>query len=365
MPAVRKARAKRDVPPRQSASDRPAGLTLRDIVGRLGGEVIGDPARRVTALAPLERAGGTEIAVASQPRHQPLLALTGAAAVVVGPALRQAVTGAGIVTDNPYVYFARLLALLHPEPIPRAGIHRSAIVEPGAKVARSAAVGPRAVIGRGAAIGAGAQIGAGCVIGARTRIGAQTRLHASVTVYPDCVLGARVLVHAGAVIGADGFGHALEDGRWIKIPQVGRVVIGDDVEIGANTAIDRGTLEDTVIEEGVKLDNLIQIGHNVRIGAHTAIAGCVAIAGSTRIGRHCRIGGASAISGHLMIADGVTISGGTTVVKSIAAAGTYTSLPPLLPHREWQRNTVRMRQLERLVDRIAALEARLKEEAER
>ena len=366
MPAVRKARGKRDLPAQQPKPRRSRGLTLGEITGRLGGEVIGDPACRVTAVAPLERAGRAEIAVASQPRQLALLATTRAAAVVVGPALRHAATGPGILTDNPYAYFARLLGLLHPEPAPRAGVHRSATLEPGARVARSASIGPRAVIGRGAAIGAGAQIGAGCVIGAGARIGAQTRLHANVTVYPDCVLGARVIAHSGAVIGADGFGYAPAAGQWVKIPQIGRVMIGDDVEIGANTAIDRGTLEDTVIEDGVKLDNLIQIGHNVRVGAHTAIAGCAVIAGSTRIGRQCRIGGASVISGHLTIADGVTISGGTTVVKSIQAPGIYTSLPPLLPHREWQKNTVRMRQLVRLVERIAALEKRLaKEEAER
>jgi UDP-3-O-[3-hydroxymyristoyl] glucosamine N-acyltransferase len=365
MPAVRPPRGKRAVT-RRSPPARPRGYTLRELAAQLGGEVVAGAECRVHAVAPLERAGAGEIAVASQLKQLELLRTTCAAAVVVPPALRAGASGPCIVADNPYAYFARLLAFLHPEPMVRAGVHRGAVVDAGAKVARTAAVGPRAVIGRGAVIEAGARIGAGCVIGEDVRIGAQTRLHANVTVYAGCTLGARVIVHSGAVIGADGFGHAPEAGGWIKIPQVGRVTIADDVEIGANTAIDRGTLDDTVIEEGVKLDNLIQIGHNVRIGAHTAIAGCVAIAGSTRIGRRCRIGGAAAISGHLVIADDVTISGGTTVMKSIETPGIYTSLPPLLPHREWQKNTVRMRQLERLVERIAALEKRLaKEESER
>jgi len=360
MPAVRPLRGKRAAPRRSPPA--PRAYTLREITARLGGEVVAGAACRVHAVAPLERAGAGEIAVASQPRQLEQLGATRAAAVVVPPALRAGTAGPCIVTDNPYAYFARLLTLLHPEPAVRAGVHRGAVIEPGAKIARSASIGPRAVIGRGAVIGACARVAAGCVVGAGVNIGAHTRLYPNVTVYPGCTLGDRVIVHSGVVIGADGFGHAPADGVWIKIPQIGGVTIGDDVEIGANTAIDRGTLGDTLIEAGVKLDNLIQIGHNVRIGAHTAIAGCVAIAGSTQIGKHCRIGGASAISGHLVIADGVTISGGTTVVKSIDTAGVYTSLPPLLPHREWQRNTVRMRQLERLVERIAALEMRLARE---
>jgi len=365
MPAVRPPRGKRAAA-RGPSPRRPPGYTLQELVALLGGAVNAGAECRVHAVAPLERAGEGEIAVASQAAQRTQLSTTRAAALVVPPSLQPEARRPCIVTDHPYVYFARLLTLLHPEPPFRAGVDRTAVIEPSAKVSRLASIGPGAVIGRGAAIGPGARIGAGCVIGGGVRVGAHTRLHANVTVYPGCTVGARVIMHSGAVIGADGFGHAPADGAWIKIPQIGGVSIGDDVEIGANTAIDRGTLDDTVIEEGVKLDNLIQIGHNVRVGAHTAIAGCVAIAGSTKIGRRCRIGGAAAISGHLVIADDVTISGGTSVMKSIEAPGIYTSLPPLLPHREWQRNTVRMRQLERLVERIAALEKRLaKEESAR
>jgi UDP-3-O-[3-hydroxymyristoyl] glucosamine N-acyltransferase len=339
-----------------------SGYTLAELAARFGGEVAGDDGCRIVAVAPLERAGAGEIAVASQPQHAGLVAATQAAAVVVPKSLQDASARPRIITGNSYAFFARLLALLHPDARPPAGVHRTATVEPGARVARSAAVGPRAVIGRGAVIGADAVIGAGCVIGAGASIGPASQLHANVTVYPGSVLGARAVVNAGAVIGSDGFGHALEGERWLKIPQVGRVLIGDDVEIGANTTIDRGTLDDTVIEDGVRLDNLIQIGHNVRVGAHTAIAACTGIAGSTRIGRHCRIGGAAMISGHLEIADRVTISGGTTVTGSIAESGVYTSIYPIAPHREWRKNAVHVRHLEKLAARIAALEKRLAEE---
>jgi UDP-3-O-[3-hydroxymyristoyl] glucosamine N-acyltransferase len=338
------------------------GYTLAELVTRLGGELAGDDGCRIVAVAPLERAGPGEIAVASQPQHAGQVAATRAAAVVVPKALHDATARPRIITTNAYLYFARLIALLHPELLPPAGVHRTATVGPGAKVPPSAAVGPGAVIGRGAVIGADAVIGAGCVIGAGAAVGPGSRLHPNVTIYPGCVLGARAVVNAGAVIGADGFGHALDGERWVKIPQVGRVVIGDDVEIGANTTIDRGTLDDTVIEDGVRLDNLIQIGHNVRVGAHTAIAACTGIAGSTRIGRHCRIGGAAMISGHLQIVDGVIISGGTTVTGSITEAGVYTSIYPIAPHREWRKNAVHVRHLEKLAARIAALEKRLAEE---
>jgi UDP-3-O-[3-hydroxymyristoyl] glucosamine N-acyltransferase len=216
-------------------------------------------------------------------------------------------------------------------------------------------------VGRGAVIGARAVIGPGCVVGDEARIGAGSRLFANVVIYPRTQLGERVAIHAGAVIGSDGFGNAMEEGRWVKIPQVGRVVVGDDVEIGANTTIDRGTLEDTVIGDGVRLDNLIQIGHNVAIGAHTAIAACVGVAGSTRIGSHCLIGGAAMISGHLTIGDRVVVSGGTSVIKSLAEPGTYTSVYPIEEHSAWLKNAVQIRRLAKLAERVQALESRLAE----
>jgi UDP-3-O-[3-hydroxymyristoyl] glucosamine N-acyltransferase len=233
------------------------------------------------------------------------------------------------------------------------------VIEADAEIPASATVGPGCHIGRGARLGERVVIDASCTIGEGAAIGEDSRLGPSVTVYPHCVIGKRALIHAGAVIGADGFGMASDAGRWIKIPQTGRAVIGDDVEIGANTTIDRGALDDTVIEDGVKLDNQIQIGHNVRIGAHTAMAGCAAVAGSTRIGAHCAIGGAVRIIGHLTIADHVTISAAAVVTKSIARAGTYTGVLPSAPSREWAKTVAHLRGLDRLVKRIRELEKRL------
>jgi len=253
-------------------------------------------------------------------------------------------------------------ALLNPPESLVPGIHPDAVVGPGAVIAPGARIGALAWIGPGARIGDGTLIAEGCYIGENVNIGLDCRLYPRVTVYHDCVIGDRVVMHSGVVIGADGFGYAPEDGRWLKIPQIGRVMIGDDVDIGANTTIDRGALDDTVIEEGVKLDNQIQIGHNCRIGAHTGIAGCVGIAGSTVIGRHCMIGGAAMIGGHLEIADRVIISGGTAVPSSVTKAGQYTSLYPLVPHREWLKMTVQLRNIERLAERVRHLEKQLAEQ---
>jgi UDP-3-O-[3-hydroxymyristoyl] glucosamine N-acyltransferase len=204
------------------------------------------------------------------------------------------------------------------------------------------------VIAAGARVGERAIVGAGCAIGEGASVGDDTLLHARVTVYPGCVVGARCILHSGAVIGADGFGMAPDAGRWVKIPQVGRAVLGDDVEVGANTCIDRGALGDTVVEDGVKIDNLVQVAHNCRIGAHTVIAGCAGIAGSTVIGRHCLIGGAAGIIGHLTICDGVTVSGMTFVTKSITKPGVYSSGLPMMPHADWLRNASKLRRLDEI-----------------
>ena len=326
-------------------------LTLREIVERLGGEAVGEVAEPLTGVSTLDSAGPGHITFLANPKYRSRLGSTGAGAVIVGPGDRDAATIPRIVTDNPYAYYARTVALFNPEPPARPGIHPTAQVDPQATVAPSAEVGPYAVIGA-ARIGDGARIGAGCAIGSRVSIGAGTRLHPRVTIYEGCTLGDRCIVHSGVVIGADGFGMARADGRWIKIPQVGGVVIGDDVEIGANTCIDRGALDDTVIEEGVKLDNLIQVGHNCRIGAHTVIAGCTGIAGSVTIGRDCIIGGGVGLVGHIEICDHVTISGMTLVTKSIRKPGTYTSGFPALPHAEWLKNAVHLRRLHTLASRI-------------
>ncbi|MEO1765685.1 UDP-3-O-(3-hydroxymyristoyl)glucosamine N-acyltransferase [Thiobacter aerophilum] len=342
--------------------DASPGFSLAEIAQRLGGEVVGDGAVRIREIATLAQAGPEALSFLTNPKYRAQLATTKAAAVIVGPRDRDATGLPRIVVANPYAYLARALALFNPPPALAPGIHSSAVVEDGAQVDASAAIGPLTHVARGARIGARCRIGAGCHVGEGVVLGEDCVLHAGVTIYHGCILGRRVIVHAGAVIGADGFGFAPEDGHWVKIPQIGRVVIGDDVEIGANTTIDRGALDDTVIEEGVKLDNLIQIAHNVRIGAHTVMAACVGVAGSTTIGRHCMVGGAAGIIGHLTIADNVTIAVGSFVTKSITEPGsTYTGVWSAQPHREWMRMQARLRQVEEMAQRIRALEQRIQE----
>jgi len=335
--------------------------SLREIARRFGGEIAGDPDFAVRGVATLESAGRHHIAFLANARYLPQLKATRAGAVIVGEAQRAATRLPRIVCANPYAYFARVSALFNPEPAPRPGAHATAVIDTAARVSADAQIGPCAVIECGADIGPGCVVGAGCFIGEGAAIGAGTRLYPNVTVYHGCVIGARVILHSGVVIGADGFGIAMDQGRWVKVPQAGRVVIGDDVEIGANTTVDRGALDDTVIEEGVKLDNQIQVAHNVRIGAHTAIAACTGIAGSARIGKHCRIGGASGIAGHITIADGVEISTYTLITKSIDRPGTYTGAYAFEPHRDWLRNAAQLRHLAELARRVRELEKRAKQ----
>ena len=335
---------------------------LREIVDRFGGELIGDPGVRVTQVATLESAREADLTFVSQPRFLAQLARTRAAAVILGSDARDATRLPRIICDNPYAYFARVSGLLNPALRAKPGRHKTAVVDRAARVARSASIGAGAVIGKRAHIADHVEIGAGCFVGDETTIGEESRLHANVSVYHACRIGARCIVHAGAVIGADGFGIAREDGVWKKIPQIGRVIIGDDVEIGANTTIDRGALDDTVIADGVKLDNQIQIAHNVKIGAHTAIAACVGIAGSATIGAHCSLGGASMIYGHITIADNVNISAGTLIMKSLDKPGTYTGVYPFSSHQRWLRNAAHLRQLDELVKRVRDLEGRLGKE---
>jgi len=332
---------------------------LGEIVAQLGGELVGDPGVEIRRIATLETAGPGELSFLSHSRYRPTLRHTRASAVILARRERDATTLPRILCDDPYVYYARAAQLLNTEDRPDPGVHPRAVVEAGAQVAASATVGPGCYIGPRAKLEDRVIIEAACTIGADARIGEDSRLHPSVTVYPRCVIGKRALIHAGVVIGADGFGIAPEAGRWIKIPQTGRVIIGDDVEIGANTTIDRGALDDTVIEDGVKLDNHIQIGHNVRVGAHTVMAGCVAVAGSTRIGRHCAIGGAARIIGHVNIADHVTISAATVVLRPIPRAGVYSGALPSAPSREWAKTVAHLRSLDGLVKRIRELEKKL------
>jgi len=331
---------------------------LAQLVERFGGEIIGDPQTPISQVATLENAGAEHIGFLSNKRYRKQLAGTRAGAVIVGRADSALTRLPRIVCDDPYLYFARVSSLFNPPPAVHAGIHRTAVIERGTRIPASASIGAGAYIGRGVKLGRGVSIGAGSSVGDGVEIGADSRLHARVTVYPGCRLGARAIVHSGAVIGADGFGIARDRGTWQKIPQIGLVLIGDDVEIGANTCIDRGALDDTVIEEGVKLDNLIQIGHNVRVGAHTAIAGCTGIAGSTRIGKHCMIGGSAMIIGHLEIADRVILHAAAFVTKSIRKAGTYSGYPAQ-DNRSWARNLALVRHLETLRERVALIEHQL------
>lgn len=346
----------------------PAAVRLGDIVAALqpdfGGELVGDPELTISRLAPLDSADAASLSFLAHPKYAAQLASTQAAGVIVAPAQREAAVarGAAIVADNPYLWFARLTQwwARRQRRQPVAGVHPSAVVEPGARIHATASIGPLAFIGEGAEIGAGAVVGSHAHIGAYAAIGAATRLAAHVTVTEACRIGERGIVHSGVVIGADGFGFAPEgqgDGqRWIKIEQLGAVLIGDDVELGANTCVDRGALADTVIEDGVKLDNLIQVGHNVRIGAHSAMAGCVGIAGSARIGRHCTAGGGAIILGHLELVDHVHITAHTVVTRSILKPGQYSGLFPIDDNASWEKNAATLRQLHLLRDRIRALE---------
>ena len=342
-------------------ANRSARYTLSEISRQLGGEVIGDGQVSVTQVATLAHAQSDHLSFLTNSKYRPLLASTAAGAVVLGSQDRDATDRPRIVATNPYAYVARVLALLNPVRREVPGVHPSAIVHPSAKVDATAAIGPHAIIGEKALIGARCQIGAGCTIGENARLGEDCTLYPQVAIYHGCRLGNRVIVHSGAVIGADGFGFAPDAGSWVKIPQIGGVVVGDDVEIGANTTIDRGALDDTVIEEGVKLDNQIQIAHNVRIGAHTVMAACVGVAGSTVIGKHCMVGGAAGIIGHLNIADRTTISVGTFVTKSITEPGTYTAVLSAEPHRDWLKVNARMRRLDEMSERIRALEHKIQE----
>ena len=334
---------------------------LAELAARFGGELLGDGTVAIRQVAPLARAEAGEIGFVSQAKYFPQLASTRASAVILPLDAHDATPLPRILTANPYLYFARVSALLNPPALPPAGIHPSAVVDADAVVAADASIGPGAVIGRGARIGARSVVGANCVIGDDASLGEDCLLHPNVTLNARCRVGDRAILHSGCVIGSDGFGFAPDGGRWEKIPQIGRVLIGDDVEVGACTTIDRGALEDTVIEEGVKLDNLIQVAHNVTIGAHSAIAACTGIAGSAKIGRHCTIGGAAMIFGHIEIADGTRISTNTLITKSLPKAGTYTSAPPFTEHEVWQKNAVHMRNLDKLVNRIKQLEKRLNE----
>ena len=333
-------------------------MRLDAIVAQLGGELVGDGSVEVFQVASLTSAGSGEIAFLSNPKFRQQLQATRASAVIVTQKHVEDTAIPRIVHPNPYVYYARVVALLNPPSLPTRLIHPMAAVE--SKLPESVSVAPHVAIGQRVRCGENVIIHAGCVIGDDVSIGEGSVLYPNVVIYPRCVIGARAIIHAGAVIGSDGFGFAKEGERWIKIPQIGRVVIGDDVEIGANTSIDRGALDDTVIGHGVKLDNQIQIAHNVRIGDHSAMAGCVGVAGSTTFGKRCTVGGAGMISGHLNIGDDVHVSAGTLVAKNLSQPGVYTSVYPMETHADWLRNAMQIKRLSKLAERVSELEKKLK-----
>ncbi len=322
-------------------------FTLGELAERFGLQVVGDPDTRIAGVASLSSAGANDLGFAVDKRFGAQLAACRAGAVVVPAALVDALPGAGLIAANAHAAFARIAALFDQRPAQAAGVHPSAVIEAGAVVDPGASIGPGCVVQATARIEAGAVLGPLCLVGPGCVVGAQSRLVARVTLVEQVTLGQRVIIHPGAVLGADGFGLAFDQGAWLKVPQLGGVRIGDDCEIGANTTIDRGALEDTVLEEDVRIDNLVQIAHNVRIGAHTAIAGCVGIAGSARIGRYCLIGGAVGIAGHLEIGDRVTVLGMTLVSHSLAGPGEYSSGMPAQESRRWRRTVAQLRRFDR------------------
>ena len=330
-------------------------MRLRELAARLCVAFDGDGERELDGVATLAKAGSRQLSFFANRRYRRQLTASAAGAVVLAPADRELFPGAVLLSENPYLTFARAAAVLHPAPQPAPGIHPQASVHPQAQLGEGVRVEAGAVIEAGARIGARVVIGAGSYVGEDVIIGDDTRLSPRVTLLAGTHLGARCLIHPGAVLGADGFGLANDRGVWVKVPQLGRVVVGDDVEIGANTTIDRGALDDTVIGNGVKLDNLIQVAHGVRIGDHTAIAACVGISGSTVIGRHCVVGGGVGFVGHLDICDGVTITGMSMVAQSITRPGVYSGIPAE-EARRWRRNIGRFHQLDELARRLQRLE---------
>jgi UDP-3-O-[3-hydroxymyristoyl] glucosamine N-acyltransferase len=332
------------------------GLTLGELAVRFGCELRGDPAIRVDRIGTLSGAGPGELAFLANPHYRAQLAATRASAVVLDAANAAACPVAALVHSNPYARYAHIAALLHPEAPAPAGVHERALVDPSAQLAASASVGAGAVIGPRCTIGERVRIGPGCVLGADVQVAEDCRLHARVTLASGTVLGARACLQSGAVVGSDGFGFAREGAGWTKVPQLGRVRIGADVEIGANTTIDRGAIDDTVIGAGVKLDNQIQVAHNVHIGEHTVIAACTGISGSTRIGARCMIAGMVGIVGHLDICDDVVVTGLSMVSHSISTPGVYSGGIPAAPAALWRRVVGRFKRLDALAARVTRLE---------
>lgn len=334
--------------------------TLSALAAQVNGQLIGAADYPIKAVGTLQHASADAISFLANTKYRKFLKNTQAGAVIITAKDADSINGNAIVVDDPYVAYARIAALLYPPArVAESGIHASAVIDRNAKIDASAAIGPQCYIGAGVEIAANVQIGPGCILEQGVRVGANSILVAKVTLCRDVKVGERAKIHPGVVIGADGFGIALDQGQWINVPQVGSVQIGNDVDIGANTTIDRGAIDDTVIGNGVKLDNQIQIGHNVTIGEHTVIAGCVGIAGSTRIGRHCAIGGGAGITGHIEICDGVQLTGMSMVTKSITEPGSYSSGIPIETTKDWHKNVIRYRQMDSMQTRLKQLEVAL------
>ncbi|MFP7722833.1 UDP-3-O-(3-hydroxymyristoyl)glucosamine N-acyltransferase [Lysobacter sp. A3-1-A15] len=333
---------------------QPATYTAAALAEHFGLGLHGDGGCVVRGVGTLASGAGDQVAFLANPRYRAQLPGSRAGVVVMRQDDAEGYAGTALIARDPYVAFARIAALFEPRGEAPAGIHPSAVIDDDAQVDPDASIGPFTTVGARSRVAAGAVVGPGCVIGEDCIVGAGSHLVARVTLVGRVRLGERVRIHPGAVLGADGFGLAMDGGHWVKVPQLGGVVVGDDCEIGANTTIDRGAIEDTVLEEDVRLDNQIQIGHNVRIGAHTAMAGCAAVAGSARIGRHCLIGGAAGVLGHLEICDRVVVTAMSLVTRSIREPGEYSSGTPLMDNRSWRKNAARFRQLDALARRVNA-----------
>ena len=333
--------------------------TLGELAKHVSGEVKGDASCEIESVGTLHRADNTQISFLTNTSYRKQLASSQAGAVIMSASDAEHCTINALISNNPYAAYAKIAALLSPDEKYPSGINSAAYVENDVTISSTASIAAGVVIESGVVISDFVRIGPGCVLQRNVKIGAHSVLTANVTVAAGCKIGERNLIHPGVVIGADGFGQAMDNGSWIKVPQLGGVVIGDDVEIGANTTIDRGAIEDTIIEDNVKLDNQIQVAHNVIIGAHTAIAGCTAIAGSTKIGKHCRIAGMVGIVGHLEIADNVTVTAKSLVSGSIKKAGVYSAGTPLEPSQQWRKNTIRFKQLDDMAKRLNKLEKKL------
>ena len=341
-------------------------FTLAELVKDLDVNIQGDPDCVITGISPVHQAEAGHITFLTNAHYRKYLPDTRAAAVILKAEDAAACKVNAVISSNPYYTYARVADYFAVNPVVIAGIHPSAVIGSGCDIHPSASVGPNCSIGNQVKIGPAAVLAPNCVLGDAVSIGAGTHLDAGVKIYHDVIIGARCRLASGVVVGSDGFGFANQKGAWYKVPQLGSVEIGDDVDIGTNTTIDRGAVENTVIEDGVKLDNLIQVGHNVRIGAHTIVAGCVGIAGSTIIGKYCMIGGASNFAGHLSVADKVIITGMTAVTKSITEPGMYSSgIVGAVPNHEFLKNNARFHRLENLMQRVKSLEAAIKDKTER